>query len=246
MQTTFNVTGGPVGSAPLWPSSTSGWLGIVIAMIAAIVAGIALWRTHFAKGHLIWAVSTASLTVTKWSTDKDDRYTPDIAIPISIANTGAQPMTVNSLRVRVRYIGLPIPNAYEIWDLNYELDLVTELENGFGRTSLAARKRFLGTPFIVLPKTNVDKRFVFWCSWKKPVTQKMAFDLEAQTSKNGSWELIDTWNYEITVKEWSEFVDEGMRLGLISEAQGALTFRGEVNPKDLHRYTGPTEKSPNL
>lgn len=240
MQSTFHVAVGQVRSIPMLPSSTSGWLSILVAVIAAIVAGIALWSTHFAKGHLIWAVSTASLAIAKWDSDEDERYTPDIAIPMSIANTGTQPVTVNGLRVRVRYVGLPIPNAYEIWTLNCELDLETELTMGMGRTSLVALKRFLGTPFIILPKTNVDKRFVFWCRWEKPVEQKMVFDLEAQTSKGGEWKLIDSWRFELTANSWTDFVDQGSRLGLMTADQHV--FDHAPNPEDLHKYTGPTKK----
>ena len=218
-------------------------LALVVSALAAIIALIALWRTHFARGKLLWAAGSASISVTGWYNDGRRWFTPDFAIPMSIANTGAMPVTVRGLRLKVSYPDLPIPGAHEIWDLNHELDLETELVKGKGRTALKAIKG-TGTPFVVLQKSVIDKRFLFWCRWEKPVVQSLVLELEALTSRSKKWRRVESWQFKMLPDNWVYLVDAGGRFGVGADGQTVAKFHKAVSPPDLHKYTGPTDPLP--
>lgn len=228
---------------PADPTALTMWLPIVVSVVAAVIAGWALWRTHFSKGRLIWAPGEANLSITGFDGDEHSWYVPDIAITLSVANSGAQPVVVRGLRIKVRYPGLPIPDAHEFWSLNFELDLDTDLEHGEGRTAIAAKKG-KGTPFIVLSKANIDKRFLFWCRWEKPVVQELEFQLEAWTTRQKGWTPVESWSFRISPKSWVYLAEEGGRVSLPAKGQLPAEFYREQVPDDLHKYTGTSEALP--
>ncbi|MCR6491540.1 hypothetical protein [Cellulomonas sp. P24] len=224
------------------------WIALVallISLIAAIFSGVALWRTHFTRGSVIFTPRFAQFSVTQWTNDGCGWFTPDIAISASIANTGVRPIVVQGLRVRVGYRGLPIPDAHEIWDFNMELDTTTELRSGPGRSVLKARSG-TGPPFIVLSKAVVDKRFVCWSRWEKPVIQDLRFTLEAKTTRSRSWVAIESWSFNVTPQDWVYMTGKGTIISLPPESLESVRFNRETHPKDLHKYTGPTESLPEL
>lgn len=220
---------------------------LTVALVAAVISGTALWRTHYSRGRLIWAPGTASLAIASFrkegAPEEPVWFIPDLALPVTIANTGAQAVIVRGLRLRVQYPDLPIPDAHEIWELNRELDTETELRPGPGRTALVA-SRGTGTPFIVLPKTSIDKRFLFWNRWEKPVVQRMVFTLEVWTSRKPKWREVETWTAALLGEDWVGLPRDGFRVGLVSAGQSATRFRKVSVPEDLHKYTGPIEPLP--
>ncbi|MCE4026886.1 hypothetical protein LXM50_12980 [Microbacterium sp. Au-Mic1] len=226
--------------------NATNWLpltALLVSVIAAIFSGVALWRTHFSKGEVVFAPGKAGISVTHWANEGRSWYTPDIVITSSIANTGARPIIVQGLRVRVDYPELPIPNAHEIWDFNVELDTTTELRSGPGRSALKA-KSGTGTPWVVLSKANIDKRFVCWSRWEKPVVQSMIFTLEAKTTRSQRWIVVESWKFKMTPQEWVGMTSKGTIVWVSPEGQKAARYVRATNPRDLHKYTGPSEPLP--
>ncbi|TYL51043.1 hypothetical protein [Agromyces mariniharenae] len=237
---------GERGSSEIDPLAVAAF---VVAVFAAVISGIAMWRTHFSRGKLIWAPGIASLSVSRFRNDGGPSgsgwIVPDLAIPVTIANTGARAVVIRGLRVRVDYPGLPIPDAHEIWELNWELDTETELGSGPRRPSLEAR-RGPGTPFIVLPKSSIDKRFLFWSRWEKPVVQRLTFTLEVWTSRKPKWRKVEVWEGELRDFDWVGVAKRGYRVGLVPAGQSAARFHKVTTPADLHDYTGPKEPIPEV
>lgn len=222
------------------------WLAfaaLVVSLLAASFSGLTLWRTHFFRGTAIFAPGAATLSVTQWVNSGHTWYTPDIVIPTYIANTGTNPITVQGLRVRVEYPGLPIPDAHEYWEFNLELDTSSHLTQGPGRNALEAEKG-MGPPWIVLPKTNVEKRFVCWTRWEKPVVQPLKFVLEARTSLSPKWKPVEAWSATITPSWWMDFTETGSNMLMHAESQEEVRRANGISPRDLHKYTGPADSLP--
>jgi len=228
--------------------SALAFAALVVAVCAAVISGVAMWRSHFARGKLIWAPGRASFSITGFrkegaTADDPGWFVPDLAIPMTIANSGAQAVIVRGLRLKVEYPELPIPGAHEIWELNCELDTTTELQSGTWRTALDAAQGN-GTPFIVLPKSSIDRRFLFACRWERPVVQRMVFTLEVWTSRKPKWRTVETWKFGITGAGWVNYAIDGGRMGVVAAGQIAALFRRQTNPENLHDYTGPTKPLP--
>jgi hypothetical protein len=226
-----------IASAGASAAPEVGWFALPVSVVAALIAGVALWRTQFSRGRLIFALGMGSVSVTEWKSKNGRWITPDLAVAISIANTGAQAAVIQELRLKARFPELPIPNAHEIWSFNSELDLETELAQGQGRTTIAAM-RGNGPPFIVLPKANVDKRFVFWTRWEKPVMQTIIFDLEVRTSLQPKWKVIGGWEFSFTPDGWVYLAREGGRFAVSAVTDKPGSPIEERVPADLHKYTG--------
>lgn len=216
---------------------------LIVSLLAAGVSALALWRTHFSRGEVVYATGDAVLSVTQWTNEGRTWYTPDLIITTAIANTGVRPVVIQGLRVKVEYPDLPIPSAYETWTFNMELDPTAEIPQGPGRSAIKL-ERGSGIPWVVLAKASIEKRFVCWTRWETPVIQRVKLTLESKTTRSKNWVQVESWDYEFKPRWWVEMTANGSGILLVPTGQAEARYKNETHPKDLHKYTRPTEPLP--
>lgn len=207
-----------------------------LSALALVVSLTALWKTHFARFHPKGTVGALTMRVYPWRNGNERWFVPTFEVPISVTNAGAVPGVVTGVRLVLRYPELPISDNKECVYAEWELD--REAEEQFDAQRKWSEKAMSWMPFVVLPKTTVTRRLVFDTRWEKPVIQsKVEFALEVATGPK-DWTTLGKWIFGLNAPVWKGLVQGG---AFSTDPTDTAKKWREVNPRDLHKYTGSNE-----
>ncbi len=215
-------------------------LSTVLSIAAFVISVVALWQTHFAKFRAITTCGTLQIRIYPIRSKNNKWYLPSVDIPISITNEGARAGKVMGLRIRTNFPDLPIPNNYEIFQPEWEIDhKIFEPISGnrFEWIEKAVIADWM--PFVVLPKQTITKHLIFESKWDEPVIQEnISFELEINTDTDKKWRSIAKWHFVLSAPMWSELTNNGAAIACYEANTQSLLFKESINPSDLHKYTG--------
>lgn len=194
---------------------TSDWISLgaaTFSLIAIIVSGIALWKTHFVKFSPILSVGSCRLRIYPIKNEDKRWFISSFDIPLSFTNQGAQAGRIEDIRIKVTFPELPIPNHYEMfypkWDVNgNELS-----KNRFTWIDNSVKENWMS--FIILPKETKNKHLVFESRWDEPVIQDIVeCQLEIKCDNKKDWSKVTKWKLRITKGVWYDMAEKGVSYG---------------------------------
>ena len=219
------------------PPSLVTYTAIGVSVLALIVSGASLWRTHFSPMHLIVASGPLDLRITPFRTKKGRWFVVDAIGDFTFTNSGARPGIVRDARLKVEYPSLPIPKAHEYFDLNSEVDPRKFEKYAKNRLDWKDNAEIgEGAPFVLLPKESKAKKLVFWGRWEAPVIQPLTLTLEVYTDHSRKWVRYDSWQHQLDEELWSHLANERGSMSASPTSRPSIVH--ETNPPDLHKYTG--------
>ena len=221
---------------PIWIPITSG----TISVIAATLALIALWKTHFANAKFIVIVGTLRLYVYPIKNEGKRWFIASFDAPVSFTNEGARPGKILGLRLLLRFPELPIPDNYECFYAKWEVDANKISRERFTWVKDGRTAHWM--PVVVLAKETVTKHFVFETTWDKPVIQKrIDCSMQMYSDVDRTWQELAQWDVSLTPRVWGEFTNVGTSFSYSTEV---LEREPRIQPPDLHKYTGSKEPIP--
>jgi len=208
------------------------------------VSIISLWKAYLAPlklevaaGELRFRIYPVKNSVKKW-------YLPTFTVPISLANVGAKPGKVLSLRLVAHYPQIKPAGAKETFRWYGEVEprqFRKDAQHIFKwqNTSVIAGNE----PFIVPPKSTYTKYMVFKKRWDHPVGAKeIRYTLQIYTDRKNKWHDIETWTMSLTPLYWSELTENLSSIGVSSDSTPRKYT--ETIPKDLHSLIRIDSKIP--
>lgn len=221
-------------SSPIWAP----YVALGVSGLALFISGASLWRTHFSPMRLLIASGPLDLRITPFRSGKSRWFVADGIADFTFTNAGARPGVIRSMRLRVEYPTLPIPRAREYFELDSEVDSREFDKHANNRLEWKETASIgEGAPFILLPKESQAKRLVFWGRWENPVIQPLiVFTLEVYSEHSKKWKAYDTWKHVLHEPVWVRLANERGCMSAFPDNRPSLD--SEVNPPDLHKYTG--------
>jgi hypothetical protein len=155
-----------------------------IAVGAALVSGINVWRTHFSPFRLLSTAGDLRLAVTR----EDDGFAMTLIVPITFANVGARVGRIRDARIDLRQ-AIPQDLADKYIYVQSELSDITSVD------SLSdAHFPFWSAQFVT-PKEPLSKALVFSHRSRYPIHgDELYFGLEIFADDDASWRSIGKWS----------------------------------------------------
>ncbi|MGE8600496.1 hypothetical protein [Acinetobacter seifertii] len=217
----------------------------VIAILSLLVSAITLWRSHFALLKPISIAGRLQHRIYPIKSDNSQWFLSSFDIPVSLCNSGAQPLLIQDMRLKLHYCDIPILKNHEFIQAKWEIDQ--------GSVSKIDKNRFQWIddicpidwmPFSILPKVTVTKHLIFESRWDKPVIQnEIQVELQALTTGSDNWVVLGMWNIHLDSMIWSELVNVGTSISY-KEKKGVVQHP-KTYPEDLHKYLGSKDPIPN-
>lgn len=215
-----------------------------ISLAALIVAIVALWRTHFSTQRPTVAVGLIRHRIYPIRNEKQRWFLTSFNLPLTIANSGAQALLIDDIRLSLHYPDVPIPKNHETVPVVWDMDPDSAKDINKDRfTWLKELKHTDWMPVVVLPKATVLKHLIFEKRWDEPVIQRRIFvGLHLHSSASKEWERVATWEIRLDNETWSELANVGTSMGYHPE--GSVSAVRSQIPDDLHKYTGSKDPIP--
>lgn len=223
---------------------TSDWIAISAGFVAFFALGVSLitlWQTHFIKFSPVLTVGCCSFRIFTIKSENERWYLPSFNLPISFTNKGARLGNVEDMRIRVSFPGLPILGNYEMFYAKWIVDGKKITQERYKWIEKAIIEDWI--PFVLLPRQTITKHIVFESRWDEPVIQEEVLcELEIRANKSNQWKKITQWKYHLLTDEWSELAEVGTSFNTYPDDY--YLNKDDINPMDLHKYTGTKEEIP--
>lgn len=226
------------------------WVPVAISVGAAIVAVVALWRTHFQRFRLVAVVGELSMSVYPIRNGDERWYILSPEVPMTLSNAGARPGSVLGLRLNLRFpdVGarfqrLPLWARFVIVN---DDDSLRER----GRFDWLSAAATLWRPRLLLPKESITERVVFERRIEEPIVGRMQFRLEAYTKRPRGfgwlpWSRLAVWDFDMSPSVFSELTLRVAGGGFMTSQRGVPNEDDRTRPSDLlARVRFPAEELP--
>ncbi len=215
-----------------------------IAFAALAVSAVTLLRTDYAIADPVTVVGPLRHRIYPVKNGKEKWFISSFDAPVSFCNSGARPLLITHVRLRLHFPNIPIPGNEEIifprWDVDPTLAPRID-RNRFQWLEELAPRQWMSVG--VLPKETVLKHLIFEVRWNDPVVQKdIHATLETQSSVSREWTRAARWHAQLDAETWGELSNNGTSMSYDPDGRDPTVER--CTPADLHKYTGSKDPIP--
>lgn len=224
------------------------WLPIALSALAAVLASVALWRTHFAAFNPVVAPGLLRWTLTPIRNGPDKWYIVSFMIPVAIANSGARPGVILGMRVKLHFPKVGPRNNRTLLQARFCVDA-----SGV-RDTTAARFKWLENyatdwlPFVVLPRETVFQHILFETRWDilVVVQEEAMATLEIYSDRRlrRKWRAVACWRVNLSPSTVSLLLSSKSMIGVGTMPLGSPTTEATTVPSDLLKIVSSPEPLP--
>ena len=201
-------------------------------MLATIMSGITLWRTHLAPFRPVFLFDELQMGASWRASGGDTWVSPYWQVNMTIVNSGGQIGQVLGVRIVLHHTKHPA-QATEVIPLvnGYDPAKHADIEGHAERV-----------PYVILPKQTVTKTLRFTKRWEFEIDLEGAiFELQILDNVKKGWVTVEEWRSE--GKIWWEVFDDGSWLVLSRKSPTGPTY-DYLN--DVHEYLKAEERERKL
>jgi hypothetical protein len=232
-------------AAPGSTGAPSTWAPFAVSIAAAVIALLALWRTHLRPFRM--AAITGDLSVAIYPIGSEDSkwYIVSVETDVTIANAGARPGSVVGLRVSLRFLDVESRRQRCYLDARF---VVTQDDQGAreqGRFAWldACTRRW--SPVLLLPKEARTEAVLFERRIEHPISGRLRFQLQAHVRPGRRWRKIASWELDLDREIFSFLVSRRKGGGISVPPRRAPQWERETKPADLFQQAGfPEDELP--
>jgi hypothetical protein len=183
-------------------------LALLVSLSALTVALVGLWRTHFARMHLLFACGPAFIAVFPRRRENTETLVGRIVIHVACTNTGARAGRVRDFRLRVHHSGQGSSQADAVvLPLREHLDSDIPLPRS-SMMAVPSRQPAspVGAPFVLQAKETATRDLEFEIPWTNRPEGVVALRLDVRSDLSESWVPVDRWSLHLDERRWDAAV----------------------------------------
>lgn len=187
-------------------SSDTNWIPIAIAAVAAAISLVALWRTHFARFHMLAVPGSLGVSVYPIRSEDEKWYILSFETRLTMTNAGVRPGMLLGLRLRIHCDDPALAaNALIVPARFLVIDSDDALREG-GRFSWLDSATESWQPTILLPRETIRQDIVFEQRIDHPIAGPLSVAVEGFTRPKRHWHRLGEWKIVVTPAIFSELI----------------------------------------